>query len=213
MEPLYSHPWGTTCRSLLRDCFVTVHLGPGCLAVISQLAFIQGWPLRGVPLYMKVQKVSTNAALLICQANNVQSENFPSNLLPYSTLPHAHKWSIWPQTHWLIDHYQHSWSLQARLLIVIFSGIGVYSIVQGRLPTAKFNTHTHKSLHTWLHDINDGVRNTWSIVRCSLRRGRGLSVVLCGEGRQDIQGRLSQLVGHARSDVVIRVSFFPSAIG
>ncbi len=28
-----------------------VHLGPGFLAVIhvSQLAFIQGWPLRGVP--------------------------------------------------------------------------------------------------------------------------------------------------------------------
>ncbi len=31
-------------------CTQTVHLGPGCLAVISQLAFIQGWPLRGVPL-------------------------------------------------------------------------------------------------------------------------------------------------------------------
>ncbi len=32
-------------------CTQTVHLGPECLAVISQLAFIQGWPLRGVPLY------------------------------------------------------------------------------------------------------------------------------------------------------------------
>ncbi len=29
----------------------TVPLGPGCLAVISQLAFNQGWSLRGVPLY------------------------------------------------------------------------------------------------------------------------------------------------------------------
>ncbi len=28
----------------------TVHLGPGCPAIISQLAFIQGWPLKGVPL-------------------------------------------------------------------------------------------------------------------------------------------------------------------
>ncbi len=28
------------------------HLGPGCLAVISQLAFIQGWLLREVPLYI-----------------------------------------------------------------------------------------------------------------------------------------------------------------
>ncbi len=27
-------------------CTQTVHVGPGCLAVISQLAFIQGWPLR-----------------------------------------------------------------------------------------------------------------------------------------------------------------------
>ncbi len=40
-------------------CTQTVHLGPGCLAVILQLAFIQGWLLsdlnwsflRGVPLY------------------------------------------------------------------------------------------------------------------------------------------------------------------
>ncbi len=32
-------------------CTQTVHLGPGYLTVISQLAFIQGWPLRGVPLY------------------------------------------------------------------------------------------------------------------------------------------------------------------
>ncbi len=33
-------------------CTQTVHLGPGCLAVISQLAFIQARPLRGsgVPL-------------------------------------------------------------------------------------------------------------------------------------------------------------------
>ena len=29
----------------------TLHLGPMYLAVISQLAFLQGWPLRGVPLY------------------------------------------------------------------------------------------------------------------------------------------------------------------
>ncbi len=28
-------------------CAQTVHLGPGCLAVTLQLAFIQGWPLRG----------------------------------------------------------------------------------------------------------------------------------------------------------------------
>ncbi len=31
-------------------CTQSVHLGPGFLAVISQLAFIQGWPLRGFPL-------------------------------------------------------------------------------------------------------------------------------------------------------------------
>ncbi len=31
-------------------CIQTVHLGPGFLAVISQLAVTQGWPLRGVPL-------------------------------------------------------------------------------------------------------------------------------------------------------------------
>ncbi len=63
--PLYSgtlysgHPWGTTFWPLYRGvafieglfCAQTVHLGPGCLAVISQLAFIQGRPLRGVPLY------------------------------------------------------------------------------------------------------------------------------------------------------------------
>ncbi len=58
--PLYSgHPWGTTFWLLYIGvafieglfCTQTVHLGPGCLAVISQLAFIQGWPLiRGVPL-------------------------------------------------------------------------------------------------------------------------------------------------------------------
>ena len=33
-------------------CVQTLHLGPVYLAVISQLAFLQGWPLRGVPLYM-----------------------------------------------------------------------------------------------------------------------------------------------------------------
>ena len=32
-------------------CIQTLHLGPVYLAVISQLAFLQGWPLRGVPLY------------------------------------------------------------------------------------------------------------------------------------------------------------------
>ena len=32
-------------------CVHTLHLGPVYLAVISQLAFLQGWPLRGVPLY------------------------------------------------------------------------------------------------------------------------------------------------------------------
>ena len=31
-------------------CVQTLHLGPVYLAVISQLAFLQGWPLRGVPL-------------------------------------------------------------------------------------------------------------------------------------------------------------------
>ncbi len=35
-------------------CAQTVHLGPGCLAVILQLAFFQGWPLRGVPLYIYI---------------------------------------------------------------------------------------------------------------------------------------------------------------
>ncbi len=63
VEPLYSgHPWGTTFWPLYFGRYIgvafieglfstqTVHLGPGCLAVISQLAFIQGWPLRGVPL-------------------------------------------------------------------------------------------------------------------------------------------------------------------
>ncbi len=29
-----------------------IHLGPRCLAVIAQLAFIQEWPLREVPLYI-----------------------------------------------------------------------------------------------------------------------------------------------------------------
>ena len=31
-------------------CVQTLHLGPAYLAVISQLAVLQGWPLRGVPL-------------------------------------------------------------------------------------------------------------------------------------------------------------------
>ncbi len=31
-------------------CTQTVHLGSGFLAV-TEVAFIQGWPLRGVPLY------------------------------------------------------------------------------------------------------------------------------------------------------------------
>ena len=30
----------------------TLHLGPMYLAVILQLAFLQGWPLRGAPLYL-----------------------------------------------------------------------------------------------------------------------------------------------------------------
>ena len=34
-------------------CVQTLHLGPVYLAVISQLAFLQGWPLRGVPLYSR----------------------------------------------------------------------------------------------------------------------------------------------------------------
>ncbi len=60
VEPLYSgDPWGTTFWPLYRVAFIggflgtqTVYLGPGCLAIISQLAFIQGWPLRGVPLVL-----------------------------------------------------------------------------------------------------------------------------------------------------------------
>ncbi len=32
-------------------CTQTVHFGPGRYNYISQLAFIQWWPLRGVPLY------------------------------------------------------------------------------------------------------------------------------------------------------------------
>ena len=32
-------------------CVQTLHLGPMYLAVILQLAVLQGWPLRGVPLY------------------------------------------------------------------------------------------------------------------------------------------------------------------
>ncbi len=73
-----SHPWGTTCWPLLAViiigdrvayieglfCTQTVHLGPACLAVISQLAFIQGWPLRGVPLY----SVTIIACRLHCTA-------------------------------------------------------------------------------------------------------------------------------------------------
>ena len=31
-------------------CIQTLYLGPVYLAVISQLAFLQGWPLGGVPL-------------------------------------------------------------------------------------------------------------------------------------------------------------------
>ena len=31
-------------------CVQTLHLGPVYLVIISQLAFLQGWPLRGVPL-------------------------------------------------------------------------------------------------------------------------------------------------------------------
>ena len=31
-------------------CVQTLHLGPVYLAVISHLAFLQGWPLRGVQL-------------------------------------------------------------------------------------------------------------------------------------------------------------------
>ena len=31
-------------------CVQNLHLGPVYVAVISQLAFLQGWPLRGVPL-------------------------------------------------------------------------------------------------------------------------------------------------------------------
>ena len=31
-------------------CVQALHLEPVYLAVISQLAFLQGWPLRGVPL-------------------------------------------------------------------------------------------------------------------------------------------------------------------
>ena len=33
-------------------CVQTLHLGPVYLAVISQLAFLQGWPLRGVQYSM-----------------------------------------------------------------------------------------------------------------------------------------------------------------
>ena len=35
-------------------CVQTLHLGPVYLTVISQLAFLQGWPLRGVPLYISL---------------------------------------------------------------------------------------------------------------------------------------------------------------
>ncbi len=42
------HPWGTI--NVLRGKLFIWDLH-GCQAVISQLAFIQGWPLRGVPLY------------------------------------------------------------------------------------------------------------------------------------------------------------------
>ena len=37
-------------------CVQTLHLGPVYLAVISQLAFLQGWPLRGVPPYTETQE-------------------------------------------------------------------------------------------------------------------------------------------------------------
>ncbi len=43
MEPLYSgRPWGTTFWPLgvvFIVLYTSVHLGPGCLAVISQLAY------------------------------------------------------------------------------------------------------------------------------------------------------------------------------
>ena len=62
MGPLYNgHLWGTQFWPLYRDgrytemavveglfCVQTLHLGPVYLAVVSQLAFLQGWPLRGV---------------------------------------------------------------------------------------------------------------------------------------------------------------------
>ena len=35
-------------------CIQTLHLGPVYLAIISQLAFLQGWPLRGVRLYTQI---------------------------------------------------------------------------------------------------------------------------------------------------------------
>ncbi len=52
-------------------CTQTVHLGPGCLAVISRLAFIQGWPLRGVPLYIYTP------ALYLCSTGSRSLQNRP----------------------------------------------------------------------------------------------------------------------------------------
>ena len=43
-------------------CVQTLHFGPVYLAVISQLAVLQGWPLRGVPLYM--QKYNSVAIII-----------------------------------------------------------------------------------------------------------------------------------------------------
>ena len=55
-------------------CVHTLHLGPVYLAVISQLAFLQGWPLRGVPLYKYGLILNTScitASVLIISACNV----------------------------------------------------------------------------------------------------------------------------------------------
>ncbi len=60
MEPLYSgHPWGTKFWPLYRGglyCGVVLHttcsFGTWIPGRYTEVAFIQGWPLRGVPLYI-----------------------------------------------------------------------------------------------------------------------------------------------------------------
>ncbi len=43
---IYNVQWIAATHGEQHFCTQIVHVGSGCLVVISQLAFIQGWPLR-----------------------------------------------------------------------------------------------------------------------------------------------------------------------